>query len=121
MEYKEIIKYKRKISDAKNNNEIVDILNGEKLDNIVEILKFCEIDFNTSVFDELLSGSGIGVLEKYKISSKIYGDLKEILEKESFIVSELDKKKVINGIELMLHFHFIFWNIVAMKMRQMQE
>ena len=110
MQYKEIIKINNMLKNGNNNEELIKILNKKNIQEIIEIIKFCEIDLrnqNKKINNYILNKIKDQEIEKENIinSNKIYNEIKQIIKYESF---ELGKKDALTATKIMIHLNFIF-------------
>ena len=110
MQYKEIIKINNMLKNENNNEELIKILNKKNIQEIIEIIKFCEIDLrnqNKKINTYILNKIKDQEIEKENIinSNKIYNEIKQIIKYESF---ELGKKDALTATKIMIHLNFIF-------------
>ena len=110
MQYKEIIKINNMLKNENNNEELIKILNKKNIQEIIEIIKFCEIDLrnqNKKINNYILNKIKDQEIEKENIinSNKIYNEIKQIIKYESL---ELGKKDALTATKIMIHLNFIF-------------
>ena len=110
MQYKEIIKINNMLKNGNNNEELIKILNKKNIQEIIEIIKFCEIDLrgqNKKINNYILNKIKDQEIEKENIinSNKIYNEIKQIIKYESL---ELGKKDALTATKIMIHLNFIF-------------
>lgn len=115
MKYKEIIEYRKRIKENKDDLKMEEILKEMQGKDIIELLKFSEVDLrkkqNRDQYENMIEPKDKQSQEefkKYEISNEIYHNINEILQTESFFVQEIARKDSLGGIILMIHLHFIF-------------
>lgn len=112
MKYKEVCKWKEKIKNSQTQEEIEEVLQNKLSQEIVELLKLCEVDFTGKLeqkkFGYLLEGDESGEIRQFKEKSKLYHEIKQIVQQENFVINQVRKKDSLHAIMLMTHLNFIF-------------
>lgn len=115
MKYKEVCKCKEKIRNSQTQEELENVLKNKSIDEMIELLKLCEVDLERKTEQkkwrhliEKWERREPEKIKKFRISHKIYHQIKQAIEQEGFTIERLKKKDSLHAIMLITHLNFIF-------------